>query len=67
MQVVSASSDWMKVGAFAMWVVESTGPLEGRLAVIDIAPGVPLRSVRDLIGWLAAEGEEEEVRAKAGK
>jgi hypothetical protein len=60
-----APSDWMKVGVFAAWVFESTGSSAERLAMIDIAPWVPLRSVRDLVARLAAEGEEEEVRAHA--
>src|SRR5262245_45166556 len=60
-----ASSDWMRVGAFIAWVLESTSPLEERLAVIDIAPWVPLRSVRKLLRRLAAEGGEGEIRARA--
>jgi hypothetical protein len=48
-----APSDWMKVGAFAAWVFESTGTSEERRAVIDIAPWVPLRSIRDLVARLA--------------
>jgi hypothetical protein len=60
-----APSDWMRVGAFIAWVLESASPLEERLAVIDIAPWVPLRWVRKLLTRLAVEGGEEEVQARA--
>jgi hypothetical protein len=60
-----APSDWMRIGAFIAWVLESTSPLEERLAVIDVAPWVPLRSVRKLLARLTAEGGEGEIRARA--
>jgi hypothetical protein len=60
-----APSDRMKVGAYGIWVFESTSPLEERLAMIDLAPWVPLRRLHELVARLAVEGEEEEVRTCA--
>lgn len=60
-----APSDWMKLGAFVAWVLQPASPLDERLAVVDIARWIPLRPVRKLLVRLAAEGEGEEVRARA--
>jgi TIR domain len=60
-----APSEWMRVARFAARASETTASTEERLAVIDVAACVPLRSIRERVKRLAAEDADEEVRARA--
>lgn len=59
-------SDWLKVARFAARASESTSA-EERRALIDVARWVPLRSLREHVGRLAEEDEDEDVRAHAAR
>jgi hypothetical protein len=55
-----APSDWIRVDAYVASVLDSSDSMSERLAVIDAAPWIPMRSVRERVARLAAEGEGEE-------
>jgi hypothetical protein len=61
-----APSDWVKVGAFGAWVLESSDSPEERLAVIDATPLIPVRSLHERVAWLA-KVDEGKVQAHAAK
>jgi hypothetical protein len=52
-----APSDWAEVGAYATWVIDSRDSLAERLDVIDATPYVAVRSFRERVARLLAEGE----------
>ena len=52
-----APSDWAEVGAYATWVIDSRDSLAERLDVIDATPYVSVRSFRERVARLLAEGD----------
>ncbi len=52
-----APSDWAEVGAYATWVVDSRDSPAERLDVIGATPYVSVRSFRERVARLLAEGE----------
>lgn len=59
-----APDDWVRAGAYAREAIAS-GDADERLAVIDAAPYVPVRAVRDEVVQLMAAGTNQERRRAA--
>jgi TIR domain len=59
--------DWVKIGGFVEWVLDSSPSLPEQVAVVGAAPLIPVWSVRERVARLAGEGEGElrEVAARA--
>jgi hypothetical protein len=60
-----ARAEWMTVARFGAQAAKPTSSREERLALVDVAPWVPVRSIREHVRRLAKEDEDEGVRARA--
>jgi hypothetical protein len=58
--------DWVRIGDFVKWVMDSSPSLREQIAVVGAAPWIPVSSVREKVAWLAEKGQGQ-VREHAAR